>query len=247
MRVCMDISHTLRLSIRSPSPAYLRPSSSSSTSPPFPELRELSMKLPALLSAEAADCGRTLRRRVGGALCLPLTTNGGVALDLSDDTAFDNLPPVEISDDEEQQERESPTVVEVAVTHSDESESPLSWILSGSLSLPPNLEVLRIEMGGSITMFPKAQQHHALAALSGLCPVLREVQLGFQVAIGNGVGEASCGDYDQTDPRGLSMDNFECMNPIVAPLALGDSAGGTPDAGSARRRSVSLFAPHPYR
>jgi hypothetical protein len=34
-------------------------------------------------------------------------------------------------------------------------------------------------MGGSITMFPKAQQHHALAALSGLCPVLREVQFGF--------------------------------------------------------------------
>lgn len=66
------------------------------------------MKLPGIIVS--GGCGlRTHLAAQGWRSVVPAVNDERwVALDLSDDTAFDNLPPVEISDDEEQQERESP-------------------------------------------------------------------------------------------------------------------------------------------
>ncbi|KAF7375830.1 hypothetical protein MSAN_00472900 [Mycena sanguinolenta] len=56
-------------------------------------------------------------------------------------------------------------------------EDIIMWICDGLLHLPPNIESFRLELQYHTDLL-LAQQHNALAALSGRYPLLREVQVG---------------------------------------------------------------------
>ncbi|KAJ6534257.1 hypothetical protein B0H19DRAFT_440974 [Mycena capillaripes] len=153
----------------------------------FPESRELSMEFPGRTVKLCGGLASRFRARSARSGVPVVDDEQWVALGLSDDTVFDNLRPEEISDDEE--EKEAPIVVnysggfEVGVEGRNSVYELFRWIISGSLLLPPNIEVLRVEIRGTIGMqrgLPFAMQHQALAALSRLCPLLREVQFGLK-------------------------------------------------------------------
>jgi len=108
--------------------------------------------------------------------------------DLSDDAAFDDLPADDISDNEAD---DSSTIIVARAPHQKDYDTKhpamhdaafnlhniFEWIFDSKLVLPPSIEVLRLE-APYIELPSPAQQHQAIAALSALCPLLREVQFG---------------------------------------------------------------------
>ncbi|KAJ6587522.1 hypothetical protein DFH09DRAFT_1359233, partial [Mycena vulgaris] len=99
--------------------------------------------------------------------------------ELRDEEAFDNLPPEEISDPEDD------SLPFTAPTGPTSSKAPhrdiLQWISAGRVSFSPCLEVLRLwvrEGRGSLADIPADEQHQAMAALIQMCPQMREVQIG---------------------------------------------------------------------
>ncbi|KAJ7814983.1 hypothetical protein B0H14DRAFT_3149251 [Mycena olivaceomarginata] len=140
----------------------------------FPELRELSIEFTRVKRGFHCRLRRYSRTRV-------VPTVDARSVDLDDDAAFDDLPVHDISD----VEAEEPTII--AVKHSSTSDVASSsiheffdWISSGSPSLPPTMEVLRVY--GINRVISLAQQHQAIADLGALCPLLREVQFGSAAA-----------------------------------------------------------------
>ncbi|KAF8160551.1 hypothetical protein K438DRAFT_1859644 [Mycena galopus ATCC 62051] len=148
----------------------------------FPELKELSLTLPEPLKDLSFLCMCYGHRR-------PIPPVELEWPDLDDDTAFDNAPADDISDDEVD---ESPTILDVKAgkpeTHQSDNTVPLphnyvydifDWIFDGILSLPPNLEALRLETCGAHNDLPSLpQQQQVIAMLAPLFPGLREVELG---------------------------------------------------------------------
>ncbi|KAF7368357.1 hypothetical protein MVEN_00157300 [Mycena venus] len=167
--VCMDIScssaplYSLSLLRTSPTLEALAAITSL-----FPELKELCITVDGM---RGSACGRP-------------TYSGGRSVDrrwvdLCDETAFDDPSPDEVSDDEE----EEPSIIIVTeATHPYKTSGfkrTFDWISGGLLSLPPRLEVLQMEVHGfSLWGLSVAEQYAAIAALSRLCPLLREVQFG---------------------------------------------------------------------
>ncbi|KAJ6602742.1 hypothetical protein DFH09DRAFT_451198 [Mycena vulgaris] len=140
----------------------------------FPELRELTI---IVMGRKRGRCGCGMRRRINAAE-IPVDAR---ALDLHDDDAFDNPTTDDISDTES----EAPlTVVRTNVYVEPEIAGPsgirdiLRWIFAGQLILPPNIEALRLEPQGRVQQMGLTQQQQAVAALSIMCPLLREVQFG---------------------------------------------------------------------
>ncbi|KAJ6502250.1 hypothetical protein C8R45DRAFT_975891 [Mycena sanguinolenta] len=107
--------------------------------------------------------------------------------DVCDEDAFDSLPPEEVSDAEEDSEQPSPAVEVTLETHPKMPDSVrlheiLSWICSGLVSLPLEIEVLRVTVrsddSGS-TVLSEHHQHQAIATLSRMYLSLREVKMGY--------------------------------------------------------------------
>ncbi|KAJ7847673.1 hypothetical protein B0H13DRAFT_2362375 [Mycena leptocephala] len=60
------------------------------------------------------------------------------------------------------------------------------WIREESISLPPDLEVLRINLDSDVRPWISGgEEAQARASLIGLCPLLREVQIGPGIMSGN--------------------------------------------------------------
>ncbi|KAJ6564228.1 hypothetical protein B0H19DRAFT_1258695 [Mycena capillaripes] len=141
----------------------------------FPELRELSLEV---FGYELVH-GR--RRR---------TTNARATIDTQslvidhwlvprDEAAFDELPPDDLSDTEDQ-EYSSILTARESIPRQLGIYKFLTWILNGVLVLPRNLEVLILRMShrtGSQEL-SLAQQHHAIVELKIRYPCLHEVQFG---------------------------------------------------------------------
>ncbi|KAJ6475540.1 hypothetical protein C8R45DRAFT_1010313 [Mycena sanguinolenta] len=114
--------------------------------------------------------------------------------DLCDGDAFDSLPPEEVSDAEEDSEQPSPAVDVTLETHPKMPNSArlhhtavavqeiLSWICSGLVSLPLEIEVLRVTVrshdSGS-TVLSEHHQHQVIATLSRMYLSLRELKMGY--------------------------------------------------------------------
>ncbi|KAJ7234106.1 hypothetical protein C8J57DRAFT_1531879 [Mycena rebaudengoi] len=86
-----------------------------------------------------------------------------------------DCPEEEISDAEEGMPRASP----VDSSSSAAQYEILSWIREGSISLPPDLKVLRINLDSDVRPWISGEEEaQARASLIGLCPRLREVKIG---------------------------------------------------------------------
>ncbi|KAJ7779762.1 hypothetical protein B0H16DRAFT_1878434 [Mycena metata] len=145
----------------------------------FPDLQELSLdvELGALSATMCRLYGRGHKRG-------PIDTR---CPDLSDETAFDNLPPQDVSDDEANED-DLPVVVVCRKPSEEQSPfgifSPIAqWIVREQLPLPPNLEILRFKVD-DINPYdeqqdvPLAEQQQMIAALAELYPALGWVGLG---------------------------------------------------------------------
>ncbi|KAJ7190566.1 hypothetical protein GGX14DRAFT_604008 [Mycena pura] len=105
--------------------------------------------------------------------------------DICDADAFNSLPPEEVSDTEEEQP--SPAVHVTLKTHKTMPDSVLlheilSWICSGLVSLPAEIEVLRFPVRSYFsesTELSEGHQHQVIAALSCMYPSLRELETGY--------------------------------------------------------------------
>ncbi|KAJ7869129.1 hypothetical protein B0H14DRAFT_2727763 [Mycena olivaceomarginata] len=196
MPVCIDISHgtvplhTLCLPCISPTWDILAAILSL-----FPELKELSLKLLPSGPRHGAH------GQPGG----PATVSGLVdrqTLVLNDDNAFLDSPPADdISDAESEdpppfivtehmqvkklhavQEQSNPFLSMGFIMQS-QYQDVLEWLMDGSLSFPPNIEVFRVEEHAPRNrdpdfQLPVADQHQVIAVLSRLYMHLREVQFG---------------------------------------------------------------------
>ncbi|KAF8192405.1 hypothetical protein K438DRAFT_1970203 [Mycena galopus ATCC 62051] len=174
MPLCMDISRSttplrsLVLPCRSPTLDFL-----AAISALFPDLDELCLKFPQ----RGFRCGTSSYLKNSQTFPIDQRT-----VDLNDDTAFDDLPVDDASDEEP----EAPEPI--IVTGGDwpvprkniyipDIPKILGWIARGSLLLPPNIQIFRLEGRDSLIM-SLAGQHRAIAALSQLYPHLYEVQFG---------------------------------------------------------------------
>ncbi|KAJ7359103.1 hypothetical protein DFH08DRAFT_403453 [Mycena albidolilacea] len=199
MPVCIDISHgtvplhTLCLPCITPTWDILAAILSL-----FPELKELSLKL--LPSGPRHG----YRGQPGG----PGTVSGFVdrqTLVLNDDDAFLDSPPADNISDAELEDPPPFIVTEhmrVKKLHAVQEQSNpflsmgfimqdvLEWLMDGSLSFPPNIEVFRVEedaprMRDPDFQLPVADQHQVIAVLSRLYVHLREVQFGSELLGGS--------------------------------------------------------------
>ncbi|KAJ7229348.1 hypothetical protein C8J57DRAFT_191571 [Mycena rebaudengoi] len=90
-----------------------------------------------------------------------------------------DCPEEEISDPEEGMSRASPVDSSSSAAQYEILKTVLKWIHEGSISLPPNLEVLRINLDSDVRPWISGEEEaQARASLIGLCPRLREVQIG---------------------------------------------------------------------
>ncbi|KAJ6554320.1 hypothetical protein B0H19DRAFT_1262696 [Mycena capillaripes] len=180
LRVCLDISRSsaplrcLTLPRTAPTLEFLV-----SVCALFPDLRELTL---TVYHGRIFVCGGWGCVEAGVEQRCP---------DLSDDTAFDDLPMEDISDGETDKPR--PTI---AVSKAPDTKIPgktsgkpkdfvmevsniFDCMLDGELSLPPNIEILRLETEEGLgVLFEIEQQHKAIAGLTSLYSRLREVQFG---------------------------------------------------------------------
>ncbi|KAJ7495321.1 hypothetical protein FB451DRAFT_1213846 [Mycena latifolia] len=174
MPVCMDISrsssplHSLSLPRIPPTFEFLDGIISL-----FPDLSELSMELPGYI---AFACG-TGRRRTK-----PKPSIDSRSLELRDEDAFDNLPADELSD-AEPDKLPTPILIKAA-TGAEFPAVPgihnvLRWLFERRLLLPPAIEVFRLGVDGDLRKLSLEEEHQAIATLSGLYPLLREVQFGW--------------------------------------------------------------------
>ncbi|KAJ7339764.1 hypothetical protein DFH08DRAFT_1082373 [Mycena albidolilacea] len=106
---------------------------------------------------------------------------------LCDTEAFDALPAEELSDDETDDHHPILLLSEEFSYSTDNKsrwtyslELVLEWIVGGSISLPSDLEILRLDARGLECELELPKQHQALALLGARWPHLREVQFGFR-------------------------------------------------------------------
>ncbi|KAJ7466060.1 hypothetical protein FB451DRAFT_1261708, partial [Mycena latifolia] len=184
--VLLDISHTsapllsLGIASRAPSDESLAALASL-----FPCLRELSIDI---LEGPVNICGFPRPRSHSVDNRRPL---------LRDDTAFDELPPEEVSDAEE--DTSSATVVIVEKRELPDDRFPaftrladmLNRINKDHISFPPTIEVLRLKTDSpDLLRISLAKRHQVLARLIEQCPCLREVQLGLPSYSWKRIGES---------------------------------------------------------
>ncbi|KAJ7887104.1 hypothetical protein B0H14DRAFT_2696551 [Mycena olivaceomarginata] len=108
---------------------------------------------------------------------------------LCDAGAFDTLPAEELSDDETD---DHPPILLISeeFSYSTDNKSRwtyslelvLQWIVGGSISLPSDLEILRLDVRGLECELELPKQHQALALLAARWPRLREMQLGLRAS-----------------------------------------------------------------
>ncbi|KAJ7124249.1 hypothetical protein C8R44DRAFT_783236 [Mycena epipterygia] len=140
----------------------------------FPELRDLSFTILEDVPRRRMHCH--LKRR-------PRSTGDPPSLELCDEEAFDNLPPEDMSDDEDE---DAPPAILVLVQDSIQPELPtstklysvLNGICDGVVPLPPNLAVLCLQVQINIPRLSAEQEQQVVASLSRMCPRLREIQIG---------------------------------------------------------------------
>ncbi|KAJ7244557.1 hypothetical protein C8J57DRAFT_1525027 [Mycena rebaudengoi] len=90
-----------------------------------------------------------------------------------------DCPEEEISDAEEGVPRASPVDSSSSATQYEILNTVLKWIRERSISLPPDLEVLRINLDSDVRPWISGEKEaQARASLIGLCPRIREVQIG---------------------------------------------------------------------
>ncbi|KAJ6555954.1 hypothetical protein B0H19DRAFT_1071098 [Mycena capillaripes] len=131
----------------------------------FPDLRELTVKIRGESEFNASFATyRTVPRAV---------TSGAIRwVDqmVEDDTKSEEAPIV------------TPTMEYIApeITAKSDIHDILRWIFGGLLSLPPNIQVLRLEVEGVLSgqKLWFTEQRQAVAALSLMYPYLHEVQFG---------------------------------------------------------------------
>ncbi|KAJ7820199.1 hypothetical protein B0H13DRAFT_2452160 [Mycena leptocephala] len=135
------------------------------------------------------DCEEHPRFRCGSRRCRrgkPWTPEIDTRIPVIDDAgAFDSLPPEEVSDGEEEQP--SPAIHVASETHSKITDTIrlheiLSWICSGLVSLPAEIEVLRFPVRSYFsqsTELSDGHQHQVVATLSCMHPSLRELEMGY--------------------------------------------------------------------
>ncbi|KAF7337165.1 hypothetical protein MVEN_02154500 [Mycena venus] len=88
-------------------------------------------------------------------------------------------PEEEISDAEEEMPRTSSVDPSSSAAQYEILNTVLKWICEGSISLPSDLEVLRINLDSDVRPWVSGEEEaQARASLIGLCPRLREVQIG---------------------------------------------------------------------
>ncbi|KAK7017318.1 hypothetical protein R3P38DRAFT_2986458 [Favolaschia claudopus] len=144
----------------------------------LPELTELILKLPNPRMGRCGGCfsGIDVVSEPLGVDELPI---------LCDDTAFDDLPEHEISDDEGD-DSGSGTNITISVNKSLDTELKVeSWtqqsflqqISPTCLPLPRNVEILHLQASWVDSPLPLAAQQRALESLNTAYPTLREVQL----------------------------------------------------------------------
>ncbi|KAJ7495327.1 hypothetical protein FB451DRAFT_1478027 [Mycena latifolia] len=151
----------------------------------FPDLRELSVRIAGPIQFQ---CGGVFGHRRDLKTETPVDS---WSLELRDEDAFDTPPVDELSDAEE----EPPTIIftkpataaDIAASFGSPAldiivpsniHAILRWVLDHQLSLPPNIEVLRLGVDGSLRALSLIEQRQAVAGLSLLYPLLREVQFG---------------------------------------------------------------------
>ncbi|KAJ6563037.1 hypothetical protein DFH09DRAFT_1159176 [Mycena vulgaris] len=159
-----------------------------STSPTLESLNTMSSLFPGLTSLSMEiHCEEATPFRCGGSFYGKHWTPevDTRVPDVCDSSAFDALPPEEVSDAEEEQP--SPAIHVASETHLKMPDSVrlheiLSWICSGLVSLPAEIEVLRFPVrnyfSGS-TELSVGHQHHVVAALSPMYPSLRVLEMGY--------------------------------------------------------------------
>ncbi|KAF7336305.1 hypothetical protein MVEN_02178800 [Mycena venus] len=145
----------------------------------FPGLTSLFMEIHCEEHIPFGRCGGVFRGE-------PWTPKVDTRLpDVCDARAFDSLPPEEVSDAEE--ELPSPAVHVALETHPKMPDSVhlhevLSWICSGLVSLPAEIEILRLPVrsySSKSTELSVGHQHQVIAALSRMYPSLRELEMGY--------------------------------------------------------------------
>ncbi|KAJ7447573.1 hypothetical protein B0H11DRAFT_2082649 [Mycena galericulata] len=179
MLVCSDISrssaplHTLSIPRTPLSPELLAAITSL-----FPDLRDLGIQFWRRRNRRLHRFHRTVDPVIP-----PIDQQ---SLDLRDDDAFDDRTAEDISD----AEPEPTPIVSVMQDFMAREEMInvsgihefVDWIHGGRLSLPPSIEILRLNLNiipSSSAYFSWEQlQHQAIAALSRLCPLLEEVHFG---------------------------------------------------------------------
>ncbi|KAJ6530793.1 hypothetical protein DFH09DRAFT_1183890 [Mycena vulgaris] len=184
MDVCMDISrsphplHSLVLTSITPTLEFLV-----GITRLFPELKELTILVKGYPGFLWGGVSRGRRRAT-----IPVDQR---SLDLCDDDAFDNPPVDDVSDTESEEPNRAPTAfaplggastteyAKPVIIGSTGIHNILRWIFTSQLTLPPNLEVLRLELRTEGEELSLVQQHRALVALSLAYPLLRKVQFGF--------------------------------------------------------------------
>ncbi|KAJ7495326.1 hypothetical protein FB451DRAFT_1213852 [Mycena latifolia] len=147
----------------------------------FPDLRELTIALAPMI--EFRRCGYPRRH----AVTPEKPSIDSRSLELRDEDAFDNPPADELSDNEADEPQ--PILVKAATEISDLPgihnlpafsgiEHVLCWLYDRRVSLPPTIEVFRLQTDRDLPKLSLAEEHRAVAVLSGLYPLLREVQFG---------------------------------------------------------------------
>ncbi|KAJ6558846.1 hypothetical protein DFH09DRAFT_1162626 [Mycena vulgaris] len=157
-----------------------------SASPTLESLNTMSSLFPGLTSLSMEiHCEEPTQFRCGGSFfgnpCTPEVDTR--VPDVCDASAFDSLPPEELSDAEEEQP--SPAVHVTSETHPKMPDSVRLHVpgcASGLVSLPAEIEVLRLPVrsyfSGS-TELSVGHQHQVVAALNRMYPSLRELEMGY--------------------------------------------------------------------
>ncbi|KAJ7612619.1 hypothetical protein FB45DRAFT_1036840 [Roridomyces roridus] len=146
----------------------------------FPELQELlfSVDNPTHIRVERRCCLRSASRRVPPSLVQPPP-------DLRDDFAFDEVPVEEISDGEEGRNEiivvradEADALAEEMKPPSNNFQNTLNWLMDGKLTLPPNIQVLQLQIFGPYAELPWMFDSRHIARLVARYPRLRKLGLG---------------------------------------------------------------------
>ncbi|KAJ7079896.1 hypothetical protein C8R44DRAFT_895574 [Mycena epipterygia] len=161
------------------------------------------------------------------------------SVELSDEHAFDDLPADDISDGEEEKTARVITLVDDSIHPELPAPSNLYKLLNGIcrgvISLPPEINVLALQVDIEIPRLSTAHEHQVVVSLSRLYPLLREVRLGYRGNIHwerEGALWKRCGgddsQYIHPSPPGSGGDtddgcgrNFEAKIPKIVPNANG--------------------------